>query len=283
MAYPVLDSIVALTGASGSSFTPATLPAGYVNGDIIVFWVGQDGGSGTLSIATAGWSIHGTRTGTPAGAAFGSWFSTVVSGGTFNTPTFASSLSEDWAGIGFIVRGAPSSSWVDVVGTQTDWNTAGNAAAGTPTTGTDGCLVLHGWVSDGSVQFRPDITDANLIAQYIANSQVSIAVTYRQQETAGAVDAMQMYFNKATEGGTQFTLCIKNDTNAKLAPFNGKPVHLKVGKDGYTIEATTDAMVQAKLKERTGKPWISLPSTTAATLTDYDAMCPTLTAPIVSP
>lgn len=83
---------------------------------------------------------------------------------------------------------------------------------------------------------------------------------------------------KSKERGTpNMVLRDASATNAKLAPFNGKPVHLKVGKDGYTIEATTDAMVQAKLKERTGKPWISLPSTTAATLTDYDAMCPTLT------
>ena len=142
-AEPIFDSIVTGTAVVGASFTPSALPTGYVDGDLIVFWVGQDGGSGTLSIATAGWSIHGTRTGTPAGAAFGSWFSTVVSGGTFNTPTFASTLSDDYAYIGFIVRGAPSSSYVDVVGTQTDWNTVGNAAAGTPTTGTDGCPVSY--------------------------------------------------------------------------------------------------------------------------------------------
>jgi len=83
---------------------------------------------------------------------------------------------------------------------------------------------------------------------------------------------------KSKERGTpNMVLRDASLTQAQLAPFNGKPVHLVVGKEGYKIEPTTDAMVQKKLAERTSKPWISLPTVPPSALTDYDAMCPTLT------
>jgi hypothetical protein len=67
-------------------------------------------------------------------------------------------------------------------------------------------------------------------------------------------------------------------TNAQLAPLKDKPIHLVVGKSGYTIEATTDAIVQQKLAERTNKPWIALPVTNEPNLVWYDDMCKTLTS-----
>jgi hypothetical protein len=65
-------------------------------------------------------------------------------------------------------------------------------------------------------------------------------------------------------------------TNGQLAPFKDKPVHLVVGKSGFTVEATTDAIVQQKLKDRTNKPWITLPVTNEPNLVWYDDMCKTL-------
>jgi hypothetical protein len=65
-------------------------------------------------------------------------------------------------------------------------------------------------------------------------------------------------------------------TNEKLAPFKDKPVHLVVGKGGFTIEASTDAVVQQKLQERTNKPWQPLPVVNEPNLVWYDDMCPTL-------
>ena len=65
-------------------------------------------------------------------------------------------------------------------------------------------------------------------------------------------------------------------TNAKLAPFKDKPVHLTVGKSGFALEATTDAVVQQKLKDRTNKPWQPLPIVNEPNLVWYDDMCPTL-------
>lgn len=64
-------------------------------------------------------------------------------------------------------------------------------------------------------------------------------------------------------------------TEATLAPFANKPVHLTVGKDGFKLEPTTDAVIAQKLAERTNKPWIPLPVTAESRLGSYDDLCPT--------
>ena len=84
---------------------------------------------------------------------------------------------------------------------------------------------------------------------------------------------------KSKERGTpNMVLRDASPTNGQLAPFKDKPVHLTVGKGGFTIEATTDALVQQKFKERTNKPWIQLPVVNEPNLVWYDDMCKTLTA-----
>lgn len=64
--------------------------------------------------------------------------------------------------------------------------------------------------------------------------------------------------------------------NPQLAPFKDKPVHLTVGKTGFKIEPTTASVIEAKLRERTNKPWQPLPIVAQKTLVRYDDMCPTL-------
>jgi hypothetical protein len=64
--------------------------------------------------------------------------------------------------------------------------------------------------------------------------------------------------------------------NQKLAPFKDKPVKLTVGKTGWTIEASTDAIVEQKLRERTNKPWQPLPIVNEPNLVWFDQMCPVL-------
>lgn len=82
---------------------------------------------------------------------------------------------------------------------------------------------------------------------------------------------------KAKERGTpNMMFRDASPTNEKLAPFKDKPVHLTVGKGGFTLEATTDAVVQQKLKDRTNKPWQSLAVVNEPNLVWYDDMCPTL-------
>ncbi|MBX3189797.1 MAG: hypothetical protein KF819_22420 [Labilithrix sp.] len=65
--------------------------------------------------------------------------------------------------------------------------------------------------------------------------------------------------------------------HAQLAPFKDAPVHLTVGKTAFAIEATTAAIVEQKLRERTNRPWQQLPIVNEPNLVWYDQMCPTLT------
>ncbi|MEZ4220655.1 MAG: PEP/pyruvate-binding domain-containing protein [Polyangiaceae bacterium] len=63
-------------------------------------------------------------------------------------------------------------------------------------------------------------------------------------------------------------------SQADLAPFANKPIHLIVNADRFFIEASTDVEVLAKYKERTNKPWQPLTVDANGTTTSYRAMCP---------
>jgi hypothetical protein len=81
---------------------------------------------------------------------------------------------------------------------------------------------------------------------------------------------------KSKERGTpNMVLRDASPTHDALAPFADKPVHLVVGKSGFQIEATTDAIVRAKLAARLAKPWVTLPVVAETKLASYDEMCPT--------
>ena len=82
---------------------------------------------------------------------------------------------------------------------------------------------------------------------------------------------------KSKERGTpNMVLRDASAEHPELSAFADKPVHLVVGKAGYRIEATTAEIVEAKLRERTNKPWVTLPVTNERDLRSYDAMCPSL-------
>lgn len=88
---------------------------------------------------------------------------------------------------------------------------------------------------------------------------------------------------KSKERGTpNMVLRDASPTNAQLQPWADKPIHLVVGKTGFKIEPTTDAIVQEKLRARTNKPWQSLPVVNEPNLVWYDQMCPTLNESCVS-
>ncbi len=84
---------------------------------------------------------------------------------------------------------------------------------------------------------------------------------------------------KSKERGTpDMVLRDAGPTNATLAPFANKPVHLVVKPDGFTIEATTDAIVKQKFEERTNKPWIPVDYVRATAPAAFTEMCPSAAA-----
>ena len=104
-------------------------------------------------------------------------------------------------------------------------------------------------------------------------SVVAGTITHAYQDVTSHVNL------KSKERGTpNMVLRDAARDNAKLAPFADKPVHLKVGKSGFVLEATTAAVVEQKLRERTSKPWIPLPQVNEPNASTFDQMCPTLQA-----
>lgn len=63
-------------------------------------------------------------------------------------------------------------------------------------------------------------------------------------------------------------------THPVLQAFADKPVHLTVTNEGFTVEATTDAIIQQKLAAKLSGPWIPLPVADDSRLLSFDQMCP---------
>ncbi len=83
---------------------------------------------------------------------------------------------------------------------------------------------------------------------------------------------------KSKERGTpNLVLRDASATHPRLAPWADRPIHLVVTSEGFTIEATTDAVVQAKLADRLNRPWLPLPVVDETRLLSFDEVCPTLT------
>lgn len=69
-------------------------------------------------------------------------------------------------------------------------------------------------------------------------------------------------------------------THPVLAQWADKPIKLTVSQEGFTIDATTDAVIKQKLAERFSKPWQPIQWLSTSTLRTYDNMGTTPSAAI---
>ncbi len=67
-------------------------------------------------------------------------------------------------------------------------------------------------------------------------------------------------------------------TNPLLAPWADRPVHLVVTNEGFTLEATTDAIIEQKLAAKLSGPWVPLPIADDVRLISFDEACPASSA-----
>lgn len=80
---------------------------------------------------------------------------------------------------------------------------------------------------------------------------------------------------KSKERGTpDFVLRDASPGHPDLAKWIGKPIHLVVRSDGFTITASTDAEVARKLDERRSRPWIPVVVERDTRVLPYAEMCP---------
>jgi hypothetical protein len=64
-------------------------------------------------------------------------------------------------------------------------------------------------------------------------------------------------------------------TQPVLQAYADKPVHLTVTNEGFSIEPTTEAIIQQKLSAKLSGPWIPLPIVNDTRLLSFDTACPT--------
>lgn len=106
---------------------------------------------------------------------------------------------------------------------------------------------------------------------------VSGVITKAYQDASSHVNL------KSKERGTpDMVLRDAGPSNATLAAFANQPVHLVVKVDGFTLEASTDAAVRAKLAERTNRPWIPVEATPETRVFGFKEMCPTKPADCIA-
>jgi hypothetical protein len=67
-----------------------------------------------------------------------------------------------------------------------------------------------------------------------------------------------------------------SNTHPSLAPWIDKPVHLVVTNAGFTLEATTPEVINAKLQEKLNKPWVELPVVDETRIMSFEDFFPSL-------
>ncbi|MEM6990934.1 MAG: PEP/pyruvate-binding domain-containing protein [Myxococcota bacterium] len=93
--------------------------------------------------------------------------------------------------------------------------------------------------------------------------------------TRAVQDASSHINLKSKERGTpNMVLRSAAKDHEVLAQFDGKPVHLTVGPDGFQVELSTEEIVREKLAEKLDKPWRAIGVDPTAEMITYDAMCP---------
>jgi hypothetical protein len=63
-------------------------------------------------------------------------------------------------------------------------------------------------------------------------------------------------------------------SHALLSQFANQPVHFTVTNEGFTLEATTAAVIDQKLAAKLTGPWVALPVADDTRLLSFDEMCP---------
>lgn len=93
--------------------------------------------------------------------------------------------------------------------------------------------------------------------------------------TVQVQDASSHINLKSKERGTpNMVLRSAGPDHETLAKFADRPIHLTVSADGFTIEASTEEEVRAKLAEKLDKPWRELEVDADAVVIDVDDLCP---------
>ncbi len=217
MAYLVGAASVQNHSASTTCGT-VTIPTHAAN-DLIVIVASQDVASATgISTATSGWTNQGTVTGAPAGGAHQRIITRLASGSGTSAPTITSTANAAWTTVCFIVRDVDTTTPVEVVSTQTDWNLAKTANSATVTPLSGECLAIYSWVADSTTQMKCKLSELTPIAKDNA-AAIGVIVGYKQLPPGTTTtSAVQMRTTTASEGGSSWVVLLKNSSGGRRQP-----------------------------------------------------------------
>lgn len=197
-----------------ASFTPS-LPA-HENGDLILIFMSNDWSSNAYSTATSGW----TKEIEESGGAVAACFSFYATGGGSTNPTFTTGTARDCVTTAVVIKGAPTSSAIDV-SSSTQGSTF-RSTTQTVTTTSDNCLLLEYVMLKTRAKqlfFEPEIA---LIAQTNGSpisSNYSGVLGWHIQQTAGLSTGHTYANTFSSNSGAKLTIAVKDDGNADLVGY----------------------------------------------------------------
>ena len=212
MAY-IVRSTTEVFDVAALTATPA-LPE-HASGDLILCCVTQDGGTGTISTGSTGWSIIGTQAG--SGGARQVWAWRVAASSSEPDPVFSSTLSEDWVINTIIIKDADTTTPIHA-NVRVDFNNPVNGVIAVPTTTytNNNLLVFYSIGSDGAPLTLVNKSDATYVERQVGLG-VTSEVTWRNAYTAAASPAFNVIQTVSTEGGNVWLIAINNATGGALA------------------------------------------------------------------
>lgn len=201
--------------ASATNALPLAIPPGHVSGDLLLLFVAQDVGTGTISVTGGGtWTEIGTQA--TANAQRMAVFYRYASSSNEDDASISSTLAGNaiCAGI-VVVRDAAGSSPIDAENRQSTSGTGPKAAA-TVTTTSDRCLVFHAFSADSGAWGRPDCLGEVTPSARIRGTAISLQVGYTYKATAGSTKAFS--FMNSGVNGQVHTIAIKPNGSSTTRP-----------------------------------------------------------------
>jgi hypothetical protein len=213
MAWVVDSNIVNSDGVVTTLAVP--VPTGHVSGDLLVATVTQNTGTGTLSIS--GWTAIGTQAAENSQRT-AMFYKYATSSSEADVPT-ASTLSALMVSSVVIIRNAHATTPIDASLRENGGITA-RPRFGSVSSTTNNCLILYttGVLGLGTQGRLTTENTADFINLLRSHNTVNQTVGYKNQAASGAIDRPYMNSERSSNGGSLWTVAIKDDGNGYMGP-----------------------------------------------------------------
>lgn len=214
MAYPV---VAESGGATGVATYTQPIPAGHQANDLLLAIFYQDTGTTAFSALGSGWSFVNS----PAQAAEQGQRTHVawkIAASSSEADFTVTGMTEDWECVIAVIRGADTTT--PIAGAARAGVTGATPQAGSYTVLNANALLVYAFGQDnGNYNLAP--TDPGEMVP-LGKSRVSVGGTllagYRNQAATGAAARPTLQSLGTAEGGSFWTIEIKDDGNAKMGP-----------------------------------------------------------------